>query len=125
MDQGCADGPVGSGGRGTDLLGRKLPASLHQSPIHHGVVPEEFHEQIHVRHRSRPAGSDVRTVQPLDHEVLSTGTGARERTHFVARSGKRLALGVPFWATTDLAMRRASIPTSRRFPLIGFENPMK
>ena len=38
VDQSGADAPVGSGGRGTELLGRELPASLHQPPIHHGVV---------------------------------------------------------------------------------------
>ena len=55
VDQGGADVPVGPGRRGTELLGRELPTSLHQLPIHHGVVPEELHEEIHARHLSQPS----------------------------------------------------------------------
>ena len=46
VDQGSADAPVGPRGRGTELLRRELAASLHQPPIHHGVVPEELHQEI-------------------------------------------------------------------------------
>jgi dehydrogenase/reductase SDR family member 1 len=53
VDQRGAHGPVGPGGRGLELLGRELSAGLEQPLVHHRVVSEELHDEVHLGHDTR------------------------------------------------------------------------